>query len=112
MQQHISDDSDPQRPSDIRPYLHSITAVQRQYGIMTMGDVNTYSSCAIVTSTNGDIAGDVQTPHTVCMTGENMQTFALLDVPYSQCGISRTRNGDRTAVEYFETSDGGGVALE
>lgn len=41
-----------------------------------------------------------------------MYELALLDIPYAERPVARTRDGNGPALEDFEASDRGGVAAE
>lgn len=74
--------------------------------------VTTDPTSRIITPTNDLIPAHLQTPDRQLMAIQDVQTNALLDVPYSDGFVPRARNGDGTTVEDAHASDGGDVTAE
>jgi hypothetical protein len=74
--------------------------------------MGTYSAGAVVASTDDLVTSNLDAADRVLVPGQKMKQDSLLDVPDAQVRVSRSRDGDRAAVEHLEASDRRRVTTE
>jgi hypothetical protein len=78
----------------------------------TLSTSSTHPARAIVASANDLVARDLDASDALVVSGEEMEEPAVFEVPDSDRGVSRARDGNGATLEDLDATDGGGVALE
>jgi hypothetical protein len=72
--------------------------------------VGTHATGVIITAADDPPTTRIDTPHTLRVSFENLQAEPTLDVPYSQCGVTRSSHSDGVIVQCAQRTNGSGVS--